>query len=263
MPIHWFFESMKWRGLLEPAILISKLKAFRAILSGVLFAVFTPNHLGQYGGRIWFLPPRHATSGIFATLVGSFAQNIVYAIGGILSLALLMPRYISFQGKYFFLGFSVILSILLLIVYFQIPHWINRFDHILWVEKLKSKFKHFHWVYPLPLKTLNRTLFYSALRYLLFGLQYYILLRLFGVDQDWYWLVACIAFTFFIQTILPFPPLIAWVSRGEIALLIWSPFQINELFLLAATYSLWIINILIPSFLGLLLFLKRNYIKDV
>ena len=212
----------------------------------------------------WFLPPRHATSAIFATLVGSFAQNIVYAIGGILSLALLMPRYISFQGKYFFLGFSVILSILLLIVYFQIPHWINRFDHILWVEKLKSKFKHFHWVYPLPLKTLNQNI-------VLFCIEVFTLWIAILYPAPTIWsrpglvLVSCLHcfYIFSFRPFFHFLHLIAWVSRGEIALLIWSPFQINELFLLAATYSLWIINILIPSFLGLLLFLKRNYIKDV
>ena len=58
MPLCWLVESVKWRVLMRPALLLSIPQALKAVLGGVAISLFTPNRIGEYGGRILFVPPK-------------------------------------------------------------------------------------------------------------------------------------------------------------------------------------------------------------
>ena len=57
MPFNWALETEKWRQLTSNFEPISFGKAYKAIFAGVLFSVFTPNRVGEYGGRILWVRP--------------------------------------------------------------------------------------------------------------------------------------------------------------------------------------------------------------
>src|SRR5690606_10186722 len=56
MPFNWLTETLKWTTLLKPVTLPWR-RALAGILSGVTLSLFTPNRIGEYGGRILYVPP--------------------------------------------------------------------------------------------------------------------------------------------------------------------------------------------------------------
>jgi len=52
------------------------------------------------------------------------------------------------------------------------------------------------------------------------------------------------------------PPLLNWLGRGEIAVLVLGQFDVIAIYALICTYLLWFINLGIPALLGYILILK-------
>ncbi|MEO1627193.1 MAG: lysylphosphatidylglycerol synthase domain-containing protein, partial [Bacteroidota bacterium] len=98
IPLNWAFETSKWQALIKNFAPLSFGKAYQAVLSGVTLSIFTPNRIGEYGGRILFLPAEHHWKGVFATLVGSFAQLLVLIGLGIIGLGAFAARYLALEG---------------------------------------------------------------------------------------------------------------------------------------------------------------------
>ena len=55
MFLNWFLESLKWRFLISKIEKISINRSIRAIFSGITISTFTPNRIGEYGGRVFCL----------------------------------------------------------------------------------------------------------------------------------------------------------------------------------------------------------------
>src|SRR4051812_18758305 len=52
MAVNWGIEAVKWKVCIHRIQKIPLLTAFKAVLSGVSFAVNTPNRVGEYLGRV-------------------------------------------------------------------------------------------------------------------------------------------------------------------------------------------------------------------
>ena len=110
-------------------------------------------------------------------------------------------------------------------------------------------------------RELFEALFWSFARYVIYSLQYYFMLRFFGIDVPFLRAASCIATIYLLQTSIPLPPVVGLLARGEVALKIWGLFTHNDLSILAATFSLWVINLIIPAFIGLVFILKANFFQ--
>jgi uncharacterized membrane protein YbhN (UPF0104 family) len=110
-------------------------------------------------------------------------------------------------------------------------------------------------------RELFEALFWSFVRYLIYSFQYYFMLRFFGIDVPILRAASCIATIYLLQTSIPLPPVVGLLARGEVALKIWGLFTQNDLSILAATFSLWVINLIIPAFIGLVFILKANFFQ--
>ncbi|MBE9468956.1 MAG: hypothetical protein IMY72_11655, partial [Bacteroidetes bacterium] len=82
-------------------------------MSGVTVSIFTPNRVGEFGGRIFVLKRKNRVSAIFATIVGSFSQLIITIVVGLISLIVL---FIFFPEKINNIKFNNQLLIILLII---------------------------------------------------------------------------------------------------------------------------------------------------
>ena len=67
-----------------------------------------------------------------------------------------------------------------------------------------------------------------------------------------------IATIFLVQTSLPLPPIVGFLARGEIALLVWEGMEFNSLAILGGSYALWFINLIIPSLIGSIIILSSD-----
>jgi len=87
-------------------------------------------------------------------------------------------------------------------------------------------------------------------RYSVYLGQYVLLIFFFGVTDQLIPAMLGVSTLFFLQSNLPLPPALSVLARGEMAIFLWSVFTSNVLGIVAATFSLWIINLVIPSILG-------------
>ncbi len=265
MPLNWAIESRKWQILVNPFEKISFFRSFKAILSGISIALLTPNRIGEYGGRMVMVEPQNNWRAVISTLISSFAQNI-WNIGlGLLAAIVLMHQQGRMESYLYFSGLAVglILLSLLIFLYFNIDlvtTILKRFKRFKVVEK--SLF-HLKLLKEYKSSQLLSVLALALLRYAVYMVQYLFILYFFGLEINlWSGLIG-ISTIFLVQTSLPLPPVLGFLARGEIALLVWEMYHFNELSILASSYILWFLNLIIPSIAGALIILSSNLTRTL
>ncbi len=271
MTVNWGIETIKWRYLIHKIEPISFKRAIQAVICGVSLSFFTPNRVGEYGGRVLLLQPGNKLQGIALTLVGSLSQWVANISIGILGFCSFMIYY----GSLSLLWVIPLITISLLILSISTLCYF-RLESLLVIQKYVPYFKRFN-KYLTPLKAfqtreLASLLALSFLRYGIYTLQYYLLIILFGLEVAPRTGLIMITSIFFIQTIVPSIALIELGIRGNVALFFWGIITTNKLAILTATFTLWIINLVIPASIGLLIFfflkniiptLKTTDVEDV
>ncbi|RYZ88231.1 MAG: DUF1552 domain-containing protein, partial [Proteobacteria bacterium] len=86
MFINWGLEARKWQLSLRSLITISFTQSLKAVFTGTTTAFFTPNRVGEYFGRILYIPEGSRLKAISLTIVCSMAQLLVTIIIGIFGL---------------------------------------------------------------------------------------------------------------------------------------------------------------------------------
>ena len=77
MFVNWFLEAAKWKRLMRQIESISFYRAIESVFCGLTLAIFTPNRLGEYGGRVFFLSPKRRIVGVVAMTVGNIGQLVL------------------------------------------------------------------------------------------------------------------------------------------------------------------------------------------
>jgi hypothetical protein len=131
------------------------------------------------------------------------------------------------------------------------------------VERFKRFLKHFVVLKNYDSKTLSQALGFAFLRYSVYTIQYLLLLHFFGINVSLIDGISGIATIFILQTSIPLPPLLGLAVRSEIAILVWGVFSSNELSILAATFILWILNLIIPALFGMVFIANINVLKSL
>lgn len=262
MPVNWWLESWKWQRLMQPFWKVTPWQAFKAVASGITLSLFTPNRIGDYGGRVLAVPARHNWHAVVATMAGNVAQVLALFTGGLAGIL----YYLEVQGGLPQLLLSSFWWILFLgigityLFYFNL-HWLAVAIRSLPIPR--------KWLKPiLMIRRFNRRQLAEALvlafsRYSVYCLQYYLMARFFGIHAPLGGALSGIATIFLFQATVPLPPVAALLARGEAALLVWEPFTSNELSILGATFGLFILNLALPALLGVMFIVKINVLKSL
>ena len=251
--INWGIEAMKWKILIGKFIPVSFSTAFKAILTGTSVSLWVPNRAGEYIGRVLFVPEGLRMKGIFATLAGSAAQLIVTLVLGCIGLLYYLGYVL---GNYYLFSAAFLLFIVLSSVLFFM------FFHI---RKIRKFIPEYHWLKPVKKyarvykyyskQDLAKVLNLSFLRYLVFCSQYILLSWLFGIKVplvDGFLLLFLI---YLIQTAIPTTTLTELGVRGATAIFFFKAYTTNLTAIVAASYSLWFINLALPGVIGLVFLL--------
>lgn len=238
-------EAFKWRSLINRFEPVSFITATKAVLSGVTFNVVTPNQMGDFAGRVIHLETMNKWRGSLVTAIGHFAQVIVTLFFGLCAFTYFGSAYFNYI---YLLPLGFLLVFAMLFVYLRM-HWfyqiIQHWPYIYKIEKYVDVFNFFE-----P-KQLFQILAISFFRYLVYLVQYYLLLQFFKVDIDMIPAFACIIGTFCVQSVVPSFLLLEIGLRGASALAFFSLFSANQEGILLSAYSLWIVNILVPAVFGM------------
>ena len=117
MPVNWIFETLKWRVLIRKIEKLSFQKSINAILAGVTLSLFTPNRIGEYGGRVLFVKPENNWKAVIATLVGSFSQLLVILSMGIIGLAYFANHFLDIE-TYMSRSIMILMLVLIAVMFF-------------------------------------------------------------------------------------------------------------------------------------------------
>ncbi|MCB0707294.1 MAG: flippase-like domain-containing protein [Saprospiraceae bacterium] len=262
IPVNWGLETKKWLSLLPHDFGLSFWNSLRAVLMGIAISLITPNRIGEYGGRILLVRGRRRWDAVLATLVGSLAQMLILLCGGFIGLIIYGRKYLDLEIWQF--RSALFLTLILVLTGFYAFFNIARFEGF--VMRLARRWKwakHLLRIRNYSQKRLLTGLQWAGFRYLIYVLQYLLVLYFFGVKPPIIEGFAAIATIYLIQTSIPLPPLIAIFARGELALLIWSVYSEDSASILAASLSLFILNLTIPALLGAAILVQINVLKSL
>ncbi len=265
MPFNWAFETKKWQRLIRDFEPLSFWKSYRAVLGGVTFSIFTPNRIGEYGGRILFVKAENNWKAVIATLVGSFSQLLVLLSVGLIGLIWFAGSYLELEPLMLrglgFLGLCLVG--LLIFCFYNVDLLVPLARRMPFIDYLRPFARQVSILRNYDRQTLTHVLIFALARYIVYTLQYYLLLLFFGFQIPLIPALTGIATIFLLQTSIPLPPLMGLIVRGEVALHIWGAFSENELGILASSFSLWVLNLILPALFGMVFILKTNVLKSL
>ncbi|MEL6718731.1 MAG: lysylphosphatidylglycerol synthase domain-containing protein [Bacteroidota bacterium] len=265
IPVNWGIEALKWQRLIRNFSNYRFWRIFQAILAGVTVGIFTPNRVGEYGGRVLLVEAEHNWKAVIATMVGSFSQLLALLSLGLLGLIYFATQYLAFdiQVLYTLLFLGFVLIALMLFGFYNIDLLIPIAKRIPYIHLLKKQLVHLRVLTQYSSRELTITLLYSVLRYLTYSTQYYLMLRFFGIEVSLLTGFSGIATIYLVQSSIPLPPLIDLLARGEVALFIWQRFSGDEIAILGSTFALFIFNLLVPAIIGAIFILRINVLKSL
>jgi len=257
MPFNWCIEAIKWKALISKIENISLSTSLRAICAGITLAMFTPNRVGEFGGRVLLLKIANKIEGIAITLVGSFSQITASFFIGLLGWIYFYQYFLPNPSKTT-LVLTILccfLSISLFILYYRL-NWLKTIVHKMPLsEKTKS---YFNPIVQYNIIELSTFLGLSALRFIIFSLQYCFFFWACGVEVGLASAMMLVFSIFFVQTIIPSIAIVELGIRGKVALYFMEFVKANALAVLTAAFSLWAINLLLPAFIGLIVLIRKK-----
>lgn len=264
VPINWGLEAQKWQKLASTLYPISFQESFKSVMMGVALGFFTPNRVGEIGGRLIVLPPKKRWAGTGLGIIASAGQLLVSIMFGIAGLLWIIfhRKMVSFEAWWLLLVFGALMSFACIIFYFKIPKISikgrlfrllkNRLDQ----DSVGSSHE------PVDFRLLTLNIVYSMGRYITYTIQYIVILNLFGIQIPFLQAFAAINAIFLVQTLLPAPALIELGVRNNAAMFFLGYLSVNKVGIISAASGLWLINIVVPAILGTVYLTKIKILKS-
>jgi hypothetical protein len=238
----------------------------RAIFSGITVSAFTPNRVGEYGGRVFCLEKADRIKGVLITVIGSMSQlvtTIVFGSIGILLLPNLMPEFDSLLSNIVF-AYPIMLFLLILLNVLLVTLFLNAsvFSVVLSKIKFLRKFKKYNEIFSFYNSSeLLEILFYSVGRYIVFTTQFFILLKVFNVQIGYIDAMILITTMLLVISIIPTIAIAEIGIRGSVALFLFGLVSVNAIGILSATFVMWVINLLLPALIGTIFIFSLKFFR--
>lgn len=258
MLVNWLLESFKWQYLSKRLANISVWVAIEAVFCGLTWAIFTPNRIGEFGGRVMFLPNRKRIHGVFAMAVGAFAQNVITNVAGVLASLWFIYSFLNLN-TWLFLCITVLslaFLVLLLVVYFNIKWLVSLLDKI---RFLKKYHRFFDIMGRYESHELTVVIGYSLARFVVFSVQYYLVIHLLLPTLPLLPMMLTVVVFVFIQSALPSLDLLDIGVRSFTAMHLFLYITNQQIAIIAAVSSIWLINLIIPAIMGSVFVLKLKF----
>ena len=258
MFINWGLEALKWRGLISKVEKISLWKSIESVFCGLTWAVFTPNRIGEYGGRVFFLSPKRRIMGVVVMAVGNIGQMVLTNVFGAISLCIFIYKFVEIDFRLFY-------ALTILLCMFSL-FWVLFYFNISWLKgillsfSLTRKYKRFYGVLSrYHTKELFRILLYSFARYIIFSTQYFILFNWMIPEISGADVLMMVSILFLVQSALPSLDIFDIGVRGFTAAYFFSFVTDRELSVIASVAAIWLTNIIIPAILGSYFVFKLDF----
>ena len=265
MFLNWGVEAYKWRYLVCKIQKITFFNSVKSIFIGITFSAFTPNKIGEFGGRLIYLNKGNKIKGVLITLVTSFAQLLTTITFGTISLVftffflndIFQKIQIFDFSNYFILFTLIILNLLLTFFYF----YSTFFSKILFKISFLKRFQK----YTDALLTFNKidllkVFMFGCIRYIIFLSQFIFLLEVLEAEIILTHSITLIPLVYLLTSLFPiFAPIADISFRLFSAFLILGIVSDNFLAISLAIFFIWVINFVFPLLIGLLFTFNKYY----
>lgn len=249
LPFNWLMEALKWRKVCSYLEKFKLNTAFKAILAGTSSGFVTPNRLGDIVGRMHFLLPANRKGAVSLAAINSLTQNIAILLPGIpLAILFFLQQQTDIKSETYIL-FLIVIMLLLICTLIVLPQIALR-------VKSQKLLPYFSGLTNYTIKDMSVITGWSLLRFIVFSLQFFLMLRFFGVELTAAQAVTSIPVTYLLVTFTPSFAFSEAVIRGSWAIFVIGTFATNTPGILMAGVGLWFINVIIPVIIGNILILK-------
>lgn len=258
MLFNWGLEAVKWKELIARVEQISLWRAVESVFCGLTWAVFTPNRLGEYGGRVFFLSPKRRIIGVVAMTVGNIGQLVLTNVFGTITVCIFVYRFIPLEPILLaaICAAALVFGLFFIIFYFNIK-WLNG---LLLSIKFTRKYQKFYAVLArYRKKELLKILLFCLARYVVFTTQYIIMFLWLIPGLKLIDILMLVPILFFVQSTLPSLDLLDVGIRSVTALFFFKYVTNQNTAVVACIASIWLINIIIPAILGSYFVFKLNF----
>ena len=263
--LNWSFEAKKWQILVKQVEIISFKDAFKSVLIGLSFGFISQADLGDLAGKMVLIKNENRKKSTGAVLLGGGIQTYISLIFGTVGLAYFMINVFlsisTFEYLIFYLCFlGILIGIVLLYYRKNIDALFEKFSFLSYLKPFLIILKSYSNLEIFQVFAL------SVSRYLIFSLQFLIILFIFQIELPILVLMMIIFLVFLVKTIVPNVSFISDLGiRSMTSLYLFGFYKINSSLVIASTFTLWFINILLPVLIGTVVFLrlKKNKIKSI
>jgi hypothetical protein len=261
MFVNWSLESEKWRFLISKIEKISFQKSLKAIFTGVTVSIFTPNRVGEYAGRVFFLNKADRIKAVIITIISSAGQLLMtFIVGTVCLIPYVFRQYPEeIYIKWICCVLVIVFNILYIIIFININNFVSVVYKIRWLKKARQYLKVLSYYSP---RELSVVLGFSVVRYFVFSIQFLILLRILHVHINLFLAMESIGLIFLSLAVIPTFALSELGVRGSVAIYFLSKFSSNELGIITASFTLWFINLVIPALIGSCFIFGARIIKQ-
>ena len=266
MFLNWFLEALKWRYMISKIEKVSIYTSLKAIFAGITVSSFTPNRVGEYGGRVFYLEKADRLKGVIITFIGSMSQLLITILFGSISFIILSE--LLFESKILFSAISkfkllvflllFLLNVFIFYFFYNVSSFISFFN----LNKYLNRFKQYIQTFTIYNSSeLTNILLFSFSRYIVFSIQFLILLNVFEIDSSTFHSMLSVMLIFLFVSIIPTIVVAEIGVRGSVAIYVFSLFTINSIGVFSSTLLLWIINLVIPSLIGIYFVFNLNFFR--
>lgn len=235
----------KWKTTLRLVAPKEKGRVIRqSFFAGVVTGMLTPNMVGNFIGRFYYFERAKRIPIILFTLLSNYAQFIASLTFGWVAILIVGKIYSIEPSKSLlvFLGVGVVVAFL---VYFFIDNFLSRFkrkDYFIDFRERLRKNRTFR----------SKILGLSLLRFLVFTIQFSLVLNSFGEDLSIENVMA-IWQVYLLTMLIPSMFFGKIGVRESVALFVLTGVGMNEFAVLFSSLIIWLVNSLSPAILGLVI----------
>ncbi|HOF92375.1 MAG TPA: lysylphosphatidylglycerol synthase domain-containing protein [Tenuifilaceae bacterium] len=247
MPLSWSIEAYKWKLALSEVERLRFVTAWKSVWYGVAAGFLTPNRVGDPFGRMVFISPENRGKAIVLGIWCGLSQLLATIFFGFAGLSLWFGISHSLEelfGNTLYLMAFVEVLLLVTVVFLtigSISKYLQRVPllrRLLAGESLSLKIK--------PIKSL-KILGLSLLRYTVFSTQFILLLICFGIEGELQLLYSGVFLSYLFAGVVPSFTVTEVVVRSGFAVAFIGLVDPNPVAIVAATLSIWLLNVTIPT----------------
>ncbi len=254
--LNWGIEAFKFKLILQKKAVLSFKKSLISIYIGNASSLFTPDRLGNFIGRAFYLRNIDKLIVTSASMLGNLAQlwsTLIFAlVGTILFISTSNRITVVYNNIQIILALLVLLNSVVFSIYYYPKVIVSLLVKVKWLKKYRPNF-----FFLSKYSTIELTVFLclSLFRYLIFIIQFYLLLYAFGLQLYLVEVFIFIGLLYFVTTFVPSPVLGNLGTRELVSIYLLSSFSQPEIVLLSSL-SIWLINVIFPALLGFVLAFK-------